>query len=124
MHEVTALLGSATLPVVLLCIGASMQFGGIHETFKAMALSSFIKLIVFPAYTVFMVWYMDVAMELAIILCIYAATPTASSAFALARQMGGDYRLMASLITQQTLLSLITLPLTIYLVMQMFGMTF
>lgn len=123
VHEVTGLLSNAALPVVLLCIGASMQFEDIHETFKALALSSVIKLIVFPAFTVLMIWLTHVPAELAIILCIYAATPTATSGFALTRQMGGDYKLMASLITQQTLISFISLPLTIYYIMRMFGLS-
>jgi len=93
LHDVTALLGSATLPVVLLCIGASMRFQGLKQTLPALLLSS----------------------------AIYAATPTAASGFALARQMGGDYKLMATLITNQTIISFITLPITIYLATRWFG---
>jgi hypothetical protein len=60
--------------------------------------------------------------DIAIILIIYAATPTAASGFALARQMGGDYKLMASLITNQTLISFFTLPFTIYLASRFLGL--
>jgi len=60
--------------------------------------------------------------ETAIILIIYAATPTAASGFALARQMGGDYKLMASLITNQTLISFFTLPFTIYMATKYLGL--
>jgi hypothetical protein len=37
--------------------------------------------------------------------------PTASSAYILARQLGGDAPMMAAIITGQTLLSAITIPL-------------
>lgn len=122
VHDVTALLGKATLPLVLLCIGASMSFGTIRTTIKALLLSSLVKFLVFPAFVLFVIMQTGIAADIAIVLCIYAATPTASSAFALARQMGGDHRLMASLITNQTLISLITLPLTLYLAMRVLGL--
>jgi predicted permease len=46
-------------------------------------------------------------------LCV--AAPVATSSYILARQLGGDARLMANIITLTTLLSLVTIPLTIWL---------
>jgi predicted permease len=43
---------------------------------------------------------------------LYCALPTAPNAYIMARQMGGDTRLMATLITVQTLLSALTVPLS------------
>jgi malonate transporter len=37
--------------------------------------------------------------------------PTASAAYILARQLGGDYELMATIITVQTLLAGIMMPI-------------
>ena len=122
LHDVTSLLGSATLPVVLLCIGASMRFEGLKSTLPALLLSSIGKFIVFPGIVLMLLILLSIPAEIAIILIIYAATPTAASGFALARQMGGDYRLMASLITNQTLISFFTLPLTIYLISRFLGL--
>jgi len=42
---------------------------------------------------------------------LFAALPTATSAYILARQLGGDAELMAALITGQTLLAMASLPL-------------
>ena len=42
---------------------------------------------------------------------LFAALPTATSAYILARQLGGDAELMAALITGQTLLAMLSLPL-------------
>ena len=39
------------------------------------------------------------------------ATPTAAAGYTLAREMGGDARLMAAIITATTLLSFLTMPL-------------
>jgi len=41
--------------------------------------------------------------------------PTASGAYALAKQMGGDAALMAEIITIQTLASLVTIPVMVAL---------
>jgi len=121
LHDVTGILANAALPVVLLCIGASLKFKEFRQSIRAIWFSGTIKFMVFPGLVILMSLFSNLSAELAIIFCIYAASPTATSAFALSRQMGGDYRLMASLITQQTLISFITLPLTLYLVMRIFG---
>ena len=47
------------------------------------------------------------------ILIVFAALPTAPSAYILARQLGGNAELMAGMITGQTLLALISLPLVL-----------
>jgi predicted permease len=115
VHDVAALLSSATLPVVLLCIGASLRLQHMKNTVRALTLSMFGKMLVFPLVVLVIAHLTSLPAEITIILLIYSAVPTAASGFALARQMGGDYRLMATLITNQTLISFFTLPLTIYL---------
>jgi predicted permease len=47
---------------------------------------------------------------------ICSAVPTASSAYVLARQMGGDAPLLAQIITLQTILAAVTMPIAIALV--------
>jgi predicted permease len=42
---------------------------------------------------------------------LLAALPTATSSYILARQLGGDAPLMAAIISGQTLLGMVTLPL-------------
>ncbi len=124
LHDVTSLLGSATLPVVLLCIGASMRFEGLKQTLPALLLASIGKFIIFPGIVLFLLLQTSVPPEIAIIVILYASVPTAASGFALARQMGGDYKLMASLITNQTLISFLTLPFSIYLATRFWGLAF
>ena len=52
---------------------------------------------------------------------LFGAAPTASSAYTLARQLGGDAPLMAAIVTIQTALSFLTLPLTLKLVGYVLG---
>jgi predicted permease len=53
--------------------------------------------------------------NLAIVACC-ASVPTASSAYVLARQMGGNAPLVAEILTLQTALAVITMPIAIALV--------
>ena len=43
-----------------------------------------------------------------------ASVPTSSAAYVLAKQMGGDAQLMAELITLQTLVAFVTMPVAIW----------
>jgi malonate transporter len=44
---------------------------------------------------------------------IFAALPVGAASYTLSREMRGDVSLMAAMITTQTLLSFLTLPLTL-----------
>ena len=46
---------------------------------------------------------------------IFAIAPTGAASYPLAKQMGGDAPLMATLISLQTLISVVTMPLIIHL---------
>ena len=49
----------------------------------------------------------------ALVLVVFSAIPTAPTAYVLTRQMGGDGTLMAGLVTAQTLLGVLTIPLVL-----------
>jgi predicted permease len=50
-----------------------------------------------------------------VIVAICAAVPTSPSAYVMARQMGGDAPLLAQIITLQTILAAVTMPIAIAL---------
>jgi len=52
----------------------------------------------------------------AAIAVLLMAVPTAPSAYILSRQFGGDHDAMASIITMQTAISILTLPITLLLI--------
>ena len=56
---------------------------------------------------------LHVATDHADIVAACAAVPTSPSAYVLARQMGGDAPLLAQIITLQTILAAITMPIVI-----------
>lgn len=110
------LLGDATISLGLICVGAALDFGAMKEARWPLAAGVVLRLAVMPAVTyglAFALGLNGMALDIAMI-CV--AAPVATSAYILARQLGGDARLMANIITLTTLLSLATIPLTLWLV--------
>jgi len=121
LNETTDLLGRAALPMVLLSIGASIRFEGLRASFVPLAISTAGKMLVFPAVVLATALWQGLGLIPASVAMIYASCATATSSYALARLMGGDAPLAATIVTVQTLLSAITMPLAILLARQMFS---
>ena len=115
LHDVTAILGAAALPVMLLSVGASLKLRGLAGNARPVAISTIGKLAVFPLAILALATLTGLdGLELSIAM-IFGAAPTASASYTLARQMGGDAPLMAAIITAQTVVAFVTLPLTLAL---------
>ena len=115
VHDVAAILGGAALPVVLLCVGANIRVRAMAASAKPMIVSSLGKLVIFPLAIVALSQVMGLSQTETMIALLFGAVPTASSAYTLARQLGGDAPLMAAIVTVQTAIAFITLPLTVAL---------
>ena len=116
LHELTGLLGSAALTLALICVGAGLRFGELGgHSFDAF-LSTFSKLVIFPISVYWLSVYFNLPKEMQVVAIISATAPTSSTAYALAKQLGGDAPLMATIISLQTLLSVIAIPLAIMIV--------
>ena len=75
----------------------------------------FLKLVLMPVIAVALaLWFGLTGSNLAIVTAC-SAVPASSSAYVLARQMGGDAPLLAQIITLQTILAAITMPIAIAL---------
>jgi malonate transporter len=109
------MLGSGALGMALMAVGAGLIFREVRQQRLLVLIGSTIRLLVMPALMFLGAWLFDVDGVARTVAVIAGAVPTAASAFVLARQMGGDAALMASLITVQVVLSILTLPLMIYL---------
>ena len=75
-----------------------------------------VKLIAMPALALALVHLLGLTGTHALIVMLFTALPTASSAYILAARMGGHAAPVAYAITVQTLLAMLTLPLWISLV--------
>lgn len=109
------LLGGAAMPIALMCVGAGLDFSALRASFAKVAAASAMRLIAAPA----LVWSacaLAGASPLATAVAVgIGSTPTAAAGYTLAREMGGDARLMAAIITATTALSFITMPIAITL---------
>jgi malonate transporter and related proteins len=113
VHEMTRLLGSVALPLMLLCVGAGLQFSGLRARLVPLGIGVVGRYVVFPVFVLLIP--NGLAPQEMLILLIFAAVPTAPTSSALAWQTGGDVPLMNAIVTVQTGLAFVTLPLTLAL---------
>jgi predicted permease len=109
-------LGNASLALGLIMVGAGLRLTGLHASKGIAAYFIFVKLVAVPiiAYALGM-WAGLSPLHLQLVV-IFAALPTASSAYVLAVRMGGNGPLVAFLISAGTLISMGTLPIWLALV--------
>jgi malonate transporter len=105
------ILGKASLGAGLLVVGAGLDLKRLVRPNIAHLLSCVAKLLLLPvvaasAARLFGIGGVDLGVTV-----LAASVPTASGAYVLAKQMGGDAPLMAEIITLQTLVGLATIPL-------------
>jgi predicted permease len=103
-------LGEAALPVGLIAVGAGLMLKALTQRKRMLVYLVAVKLLAVPAvayFTARALGLQGVYFDAALVL---AALPTASSAYILATRMGGDGRVVASLITLDTLVAIVTLP--------------
>jgi hypothetical protein len=106
------ILAKSALALGLVCVGSGLVFSLDGLRPAALALASFLKLLVLPVVASRICAAFGVSEPVALAACFYCALPTAPNAYIMARQLGGDARLMASMITLQTLLAAATIPLS------------
>jgi malonate transporter and related proteins len=106
------ILGKAATALGLLCVGGGLVFSLEGTRPAALTVTSVLKLLVMPLLAAWVCLRLNVSPEAALAACFYCALPTAPNAYIMAKQLGGDARLMASLITLQTLLAVVTVPLS------------
>ena len=106
-------LGSASLPLGLLCVGAALDFSTAKQWVGPVLRSSVVKFALLPVATLLSATAFGLTGDALTTALLFQALPTASSAYILARQLGGDAPLMAGIIATQTILALAALPLAL-----------
>jgi predicted permease len=106
------ILGKAALCLGLICVGSGLVFSLRGLRPAALAWTSLLKLVALPLVAAKVCVLFGVSGPVALAATFYCALPTAPNAYIMAKQMGGDARLMAALITVQTLLAAITVPVS------------
>jgi len=109
------LLGHAAMPVALLCVGAGLDFRALRARPLPVAVACVMKLAIAPALMWGLARCVGASPALAAIAAGVGSTPTAAAGYTMARELGGDARLMAAIVTATTLLSFISMPIVIAL---------
>ncbi len=108
-------LGKIALPLGLLVVGAGLRVRAALEARALTLASSALKLVAMPAIAFALCLPFALTGPHAVVAVLFAALPSAGSSYVLASQMGGDATLMASILTVQTLISFLVLPLLLLL---------
>ncbi|KYK49688.1 transporter [Bradyrhizobium liaoningense] len=114
-HEVADALSRSSLAIGLLVTGAGLHLKGLLRPSLGAAIGVGLKLVLMPALALGLAAWFGITGNSLAIVAICAAVPTSPSAYVLARQMGGDAPLLAQIITLQTILAAITMPIAIAL---------
>ncbi|GBL06125.1 AEC family transporter [Glaciecola sp. KUL10] len=94
-----------TLPLALLCTGASLRFSSFSSDAKAAGISILAKCIFYPLLLVTVAIYFDIeGMALGVVF-LMAVCPTAAASYVMVRKIGGNHILAAHIIAISTLLS-------------------
>jgi malonate transporter and related proteins len=104
------MIGRAALPAGLLVVGAALDLRELARPGPAHAIALVLKLLLLPILAALMARTLGVAGSDIGVTVIAAAVPTASNAYVLAKQLGGNAPLMAEILTLQTLAALMTMP--------------
>lgn len=112
--KTTALLGQVTLPLALICIGASLVFNEFSSRWKPLTLMIIGKTLIYPLITVSLAWFLGVQGDALTVVVIMSMAPTATASFPAVQQLGGDSALAADAVAITTVLSLPLYMLVIY----------
>jgi malonate transporter and related proteins len=115
IYDAISVLGAAAIALTLLSVGAGLNLADAHAARKLVAANMALRLIGMPLVVFALCWLTGLTGVGRTVAVIAAAVPTSATSYTLARMMGGDAELMAQIITFQSIASLATLPLFIWL---------
>jgi hypothetical protein len=116
LSETLSLVSRTSLPLILFIIGFSLSFQMIKESIYLDVFSALIKLLIMPALDyLIMLWFFDASGTLLYATVLMAATPTAIISYTFAKEFNADEKLAGSIVNFSTLLSMVTIPMILYL---------
>lgn len=109
--DILDILGRAALPIGLMAVGAALKPRLVLGHSSAIINASVMQFLLKPALVILLSFTLELSSLITGVLLIAFVSPTASSAYILARQLGGDEEAMASIITLQTIFAFVAMPL-------------
>ncbi|PYA58239.1 transporter [Serratia marcescens] len=114
IRQTGSYISALSLPLALLCTGASLDFRAMFRSSNVAALSSAAKLFLVPCLMTLAGWLCGFQGAALGIIFLFSATPTASGSYVMTRAMGGNATLAANIIAITTVGSFFTTALGIY----------
>jgi predicted permease len=104
-------MGLAAIPLGLMAVGAGLKLGGLKAAPRLAVALMTIRHLVLPLIALGLSSLLPLSPTQHAVVLVFAALPTASSAYVLAVRMGGHGPFVAGLVTLSTLLGMISVPL-------------
>ncbi|MCL2157004.1 MAG: AEC family transporter [Methanobrevibacter sp.] len=104
-------LAAATIPLIMISLGLSLQFKGIKEDLKSTSSVAFIKLIFSPILAIFILGFLGFSTLEYSVGIIEASMPCSMLMLVLAIEHDLDFKLTANCIVISTVFSILTIPL-------------
>ena len=108
--QLVKLLAAMSLPLGLLSVGAALQFDQFKTNIYRLLMNVFGRLLIMPILAFAVCQAFDLSHLERMILVVFFSLPTASASYILTRVYQGDHRLMAAVISLQTLCFAVTFP--------------
>lgn len=108
-------LSETSIALGLFTVGAGLDFGHLRARPAVMVATTVLKLALMPMLMFLFCYIYNVQGPARGVAIVAGAVPTATNAYILARQLGGDARLMAGLVSLTTLAAFVTMPLALWL---------
>lgn len=108
-------LSNAALAMGILNVGAGLRFIINLYDIKNITIAGVVKLLILPIVTMIILSLTSIEPVPKAIGVLYSGLPCATTSYVLSKQFGGDYKLMASIITITTIFSVLSLSLLLYI---------
>jgi predicted permease len=115
IEDTLEIFSRAALPIGIICVGAGLDLGSLRRPGPALTMGTFLRPLFMPLLAFGFAMLFGVTGPALAVIIIASSVPCASNSYLLARQMGGDAKLMAEIITLQTLAATVTIPLALLL---------
>ena len=117
VSDTLSVFGRGALPLAILAVGAGLKIKSLTSIDSSIVYSSINKLVLSPVLMALLAFVLIDDEITRHLLIIFASIPTASAAYIMARKLGGDAELMASIITFQTIISTLSVTVILFLIL-------
>ncbi|MFC3282985.1 AEC family transporter [Litchfieldella rifensis] len=105
---------SLTLPLALICIGATLSIGALRESHDTAVGASLMKMVTLPLLATGGAWLIGFSGRELGLLFLFFASPTAAASFVMVKAMGGNAKLAANIVAISTLLASLTVTAGVF----------